>query len=226
MHCVCILLSQLIEVIRRQTGKEAEVTARVIREEAMTSKIKIGQRIPASPMPAFIVGAFVDNKPNFLAIGWAGCVNRMPPMISVAVEHTRYTNRGIKQNQAFSMNLPSVDMVKETDFCGIVSGAEVNKAEICQFNIFYGERTNTPMIEQCPLNIECTVVHTIDLGSHDLFIGRIEETHIDEDCLADGKPDITRMKPFVLTTGYTNLYIGLSKTIGKAFSIGKVLKNQ
>ena len=190
----------------------------------MINKVKIGPRIPSSPMPAFLVGAFVDGKPNFLAIGWAGCVNRTPPMISVAVDHTRYTNKGIKQNQAFSLNLPPVAMVKETDFCGIASGADVDKVDICKFNIFQGERTNTPMIEQCPLNIECTVIHTIDLGSHDLFIGRVEETHVNEDCLSGGKPDITKMKPFVVTAGYTNLYIGLSETIGKAFSIGKTLK--
>jgi len=190
----------------------------------MLNKVKIGPRIPSSPMPAFLVGAIVDDKPNFLAIGWAGCVNRTPPMISVAVAHTRYTNRGIKQSQAFSINLPPVSLVKETDFCGLASGAEVDKIDVCKFDVFYGERTYVPMIEQCPLNIECTVVHTIDLGSHDLFIGRIEETHVNEDCLVDGKPDTVSMKPFVITTGHSNLYIGLNETIGKSFSIGNTLK--
>lgn len=190
----------------------------------MVNKVKIGPRIPASPMPAFLVGALVDDKPNFLAIGWAGCVNRTPPMISVAVAHTRYTNRGINQNQAFSVNLPPASLVKETDFCGIVSGAEIDKVDRCKFNVFYGERTNAPMIEQCPLNIECTVVHTIDLGSHELFIGKIEETHIDEDCLVNDKPDMTLIKPFMVTAGYSNLYIGLTDVIGKSFSIGKELK--
>jgi flavin reductase (DIM6/NTAB) family NADH-FMN oxidoreductase RutF len=190
----------------------------------MVNKVKIGPRIPSSPMPAFLVGALVDDKPNFLAIGWAGCVNRTPPMISVAVAHTRYTNKGIKQNQAFSVNLPPVSLAKETDFCGIFTGAEVDKVNVCKFNVFYGERTYVPMIEQCPLNIECTVVHMIDLGSHDLFIGRIEETHINEDCLVDGKPDTIMMKPFILTTGHSNLYVGLNEIIGKSFSIGNALK--
>lgn len=187
-------------------------------------KTTIGPQIPASPMPVFLVGAHVDNEPNFLAIGWGGCVNRTPPMFAVAVNHARYTNKGIKQNGVFSVNVPSVELVKETDFCGIVSGSKMNKTEVCKFNVFYGERTNAPMIEQCPLNLECTVVHTIDLGSHELFIGRIEETHIDEDCLSEGKPDADRIKPFVVTTGYTNAYRSINEKIAGAFSIGNELK--
>lgn len=190
----------------------------------ITNKVRIGPRVPASLMPVFLVGALVDDVPNFLAIGWAGCVNRTPPMISIAVGHTRYTNKGIRQNRTFSVNLPTVSMVKETDFCGIVSGAEVNKAEICKFNIFHGERTNAPMIDQCPLNIECIVIHILDLGSHDLFIGSIEETYASEECLTDGNPDLTKMKPFMVTGGHANMYIGLSETIGQAFNIGKILK--
>jgi flavin reductase (DIM6/NTAB) family NADH-FMN oxidoreductase RutF len=188
------------------------------------NKTRIGPQIPASPMPVFLVGALVDNEPNFLAIGWGGCVNGKPPMFSVALNHARYTSKGIRQSGAFSVNLPSVELVKETDFCGIVSGSKTNKTAVCKFNVFYGELKNAPMIEQCPLNIECTVVHTIDLGSHDIFIGRIEETHINEDCLTGGKPDTDRIKPFALTTGHTNMYRALNETIASAFSIGNELK--
>ena len=62
-----------------------------------------------------------------------------PPTISVAIRHGRYTLKGIRQNMTFSVNVPSVDLVKETDYCGLVSGSKVNKVEACQFNVFYGK---------------------------------------------------------------------------------------
>jgi flavin reductase (DIM6/NTAB) family NADH-FMN oxidoreductase RutF len=76
------------------------------------------------------------------------------------------------------------------------------------------------MIEQCPINLECSVVHTLDLGSHSLFVGRIEETYIAEDCLTDGKPDVNKVKPFIYTTGQ-EWYHPLGKMMAKAFSVGR-----
>ena len=96
-----------------------------------------------------------------------------------------------------------------------------------KFNIFYGELKTAPLIEQCPVNLECAVAHIIDLGSHDLVIGEIKETHVSENCLTDGKPDVQKIKPFhyVMDKG-TFSYFDLGKFIGKAFQIGKELKKE
>jgi flavin reductase (DIM6/NTAB) family NADH-FMN oxidoreductase RutF len=177
-------------------------------------------------MPALLVGAKVDDKPNFMAVGWGGIVNGEPPMISVALRHQRYTLKGIKQNMTFSVNVPSTDLVKETDYCGIISGAKVNKAEVCRFKIFYGKLNNAPLIEQCPVNLECKVVHILDLGSNSLVIGRIEETHVSDSCLTDGKPDVNKIKPFIYTTAPANQYQAFGDILAKAFSIGEELKTK
>ena len=184
------------------------------------TKITIGPAPLIYPMPTFLVGANVNGKPNFLTVAWGGIANVEPPMLSVAIRHSRYTHQGISQNKTFSVNIPSTDMVKETDYCGLASGARVNKVANCHFRVFYGKLNNAPLIEQCPINLECSVVHTLDLGSHSLFIGRIEETYIAEDCLTDGKPDVNKVKPLIYTTGQ-EWYHPLGEVIAKAFSVGR-----
>jgi len=189
------------------------------------SKIMMGPRTLIYPMPVLLIGADVDDKPNFMAAAWCGIANGLPPMISVGIQPRRYTYKGIRQNLAFSANVPSVDLIRETDYCGIVSGSRVNKVEVCKFKVFYGELGGAPLIEQCPINLECKVLHILDLGSHSLVIGRIEETHISESCLTDGKPDVEKINPLIYTTEPAGQYNAFGEVVGKAFSIGRELMN-
>jgi flavin reductase (DIM6/NTAB) family NADH-FMN oxidoreductase RutF len=80
------------------------------------------------------------------------------------------------------------------------------------------------MIEQCPVNLECKLTHIIDLGSHALLIGEVEETHISESCVTEGRPDVTKIKPFIYSSGYNNQYQGFGDFIASAFKAGKALK--
>ena len=175
-------------------------------------------------MPTFLVGANVDDKPNFMAVAWGCICNHVPPMIAVAVRHKRHTNKGIKQNNTFSVNIPSVDLVKEADYCGIISGAKADKVKACGFRVFYGKLNTAPMVEQCPLNLECSLAQVIDLGTHDLIIGKIEETHISDACLIKGKPDAAKIKPLIYTPGDPPHYRAMGEFIATAFSVGKEIK--
>lgn len=187
-------------------------------------KILMGPQTLIYPMPVLLVGSNVDDKPNFMAVAWGGIANSEPPMISVAIRHTRHTLKGIRQNEAFSVNIPSANMVREADYCGITSGAKVDKVEVCQFEVFYGKLGNAPLIEQCPVNLECKVIHILDLGSHALVIGRIEETHVSESCLTDGKPDVNKIKPITYVMSPISRYQALGEVLGKAFNVGRELK--
>ena len=177
------------------------------------------------PMPAFLIGAKVDDKPNFMTAAWSGIAGGTPPMISVAIRQQRYTLKGIRQNMAFSVNVPSVDQVKETDYCGIVSGDKADKVEVCQFEVFYGKLDTAPLIEQCPVNLECTVSHILDVGSHALVVGRIEEVYVSEDCLTDGEPDVSKIKPLTYVAQPGRRYQALGEFVANSFSIGRELMN-
>lgn len=190
------------------------------------AKVLMGAQALIYPMPALLVGANVDGRPNFMAVAWGGVANGSPPMISVAIRPNRYTHRGIRQNWTFSVNVPSTDLARETDFCGIVSGATVDKVEACQFKVFYGKLGDAPLIEQCPINLECKVVQILELGSHSLIVGRVEETHISETCLTDGRPDIDKIKPFIFTAAPSRQYQAFGEVVGKAFSIGRDLEEK
>ena len=186
-------------------------------------KTKMGPTTLIYPMPTVLVGADVDGKPNFLAIAWCGIANGEPPMVSVAIRPQRYTLNGIKQNQTFSVNIPSVNLVKEADYCGVRSGAKVDKVATCNFNVFYGKVEKAPLIEQCPVNLECRVAQTVELGSHFLIIGRIEEVHVSDDCFTDGEPDVEKIKPFIFVTP-SRQYYAYGDAIAKAFSVGLELE--
>ena len=189
-------------------------------------KILMGPQTLIYPMPVLLIGSKVDAKPNFMAVAWGGIANGEPPMISVAIRHSRYTYRGIRQNLTFSVNIPASAMVREADYCGITSGSEVNKVEVCRFKVFYGKLGNAPLIEQCPINLECKVMHILDLGSHALVVGRIEETHVSESCLTDGKPDVNKIKPMSYIMSPATQYQALGEVLAEAFSIGNELKRR
>jgi flavin reductase (DIM6/NTAB) family NADH-FMN oxidoreductase RutF len=187
-------------------------------------KVKLGAQTLVYPMPAFLIGANVEKRANFMTAAWSGIACSEPPMISVAIRHPRYTLKGIEENMTFSVNVPSVDQAREVDYCGIVSGDKVDKAAVCKFEVFYGKLQNAPMIKQCPVNLECKVEHMLDLGSHVLVIGKIEEVHVSGNCLTGGQPDVKKIRPIMWTTLPANVYQGLGDEIGKAFKVGLELK--
>jgi flavin reductase (DIM6/NTAB) family NADH-FMN oxidoreductase RutF len=185
------------------------------------SKIALGPSPLIYPTPALMIGANVAGKPNFMTAAWCGVVNSQPPMVSASLQHHRYTLLGIRENDTFSLNIPSVSMVKETDYCGIVSGVNTDKVADCKFELFYGKLKTAPMIDQCPVNLECTVIQMLNLGSHTLVIGQVKETYVTESCITGGNPDVEKIRPMLWVMGSGREYRGFGKPIGTGFSIGK-----
>jgi len=184
------------------------------------AKIKVTKNVMWNPMPVVLVGTQVKGRANFMAVGWSCPVNWEPPMVALAIGKKHYTATGISSTKTFSVNLPSVALLQKTDYCGIYSGEKVDKSEL--FEVFYGELKTAPMISQCPLNLECTLVQTVTLSTTFLFIGQVVGMYCEERFLAEGGPDIVKMEPFVLTTPDT-CYHSLGQTLGKAWEIGKKL---
>ncbi len=190
------------------------------------AKVQMGPGTSIYPMPTLLVGANVDGKPNFMTVAWGNIANAEPPMAAVAIRVKRYTRIGIEQNKTFSINIPSADLVKEADYCGIVSGAKADKVQACHFTVFYGKLGTAPMIEQCPINLECSVVHSLELGSHFLYIGRIEEVHVSSDYLAEGRIDLDKVKPLAHMAEPSRQYHTMGELQGKAFRIGLEIKGK
>jgi flavin reductase (DIM6/NTAB) family NADH-FMN oxidoreductase RutF len=189
------------------------------------TKVTIGARTLLYPLPTVLVGANVDGKANFIAVAWCGIVNSRPPMLSVSLQHPRYTLKGIKQNDTFSVNIPSVDKMLETDYCGVFSGAKRDKVADCKFTVFYGKLENAPLINECPVNIECRVSQMITLPSHEHIIGQVEEIHVTDSCLTNGDPDVKKVNPFLFIARPTDEYWTFGKPIGKGHSMGRQMRH-
>jgi len=183
-------------------------------------KVAMGTKILFLPSPVTLIGANVNEKPNYLAAAWCNIVNNIPPMISISLYRIRYTRTGIKENGTFSVNIPSSKQVKETDYCGIFSGRSVDKSKI--FDCFYGKLKTAPMIRSCPVNMECSLHSIYNIGTHDLYIGDIAEIYIDENCISDGIPDMKRIDPMVCT--WKGNYWLVGEFIAKTFDAGKRYK--
>jgi len=185
------------------------------------TKIKLESKTGPLPIlgfyPTILIGANVDDKPDFTTVAWTGVAASVPPSITIALQHHRHSLKGVRQNMSFSVNIPSADYVKETDYCGLASGARVDKAADCHFTVFYGKLKNVPFIEQCPINHGCEVIQILNLGSHELIVGRIVETHVSEECLTAGRPDPAKVNPF-LFAGWG--YYRVGEHLGDAFRCG------
>lgn len=184
-------------------------------------KIKIDRNAFVYPMPVVLVGTMVDNRPNFMTVAWVNRVNFQPPMLAVAIGLKQYTNGGITDHRTFSVNIPSADLVEKVDYCGMVSGRNQDKSKV--FEIFRGELPNTPMIKDCPLTMECKVFKTVDLPADYLYIGEIVNAYSENRYLTDGKPDVQKINPFILTMP-DNHYWKIGPNAGNAWSIGKNYK--
>ena len=189
----------------------------------MREKVNIGIDASSYPMPVTLVGANVRGKANFMAVAWVTRVNFKPAILAVAPNNTHYTPEGIRENHTFSINVPSAGMVEATDYCGLVSGRRADKSRI--FEVFYGETETAPMIRQCPLCFECKLLQIHELPTNSLCLGEVVAVFTEEKYMTDGKPDIKKMDPFVLTMP-DNRYWALGDCIGKAWGTGKKLKER
>ena len=182
-------------------------------------RIKLGPKNCLYPLPTTLIGANVNGKRNFIAIAHVGIMDLGSVSLGMAKVH--YTNKGIKENKTFSVNIPSENMVEKTDYCGLVSGREVNKGEL--FKTFYGKLKTAPMIEECPINMECELIKTVDFPNHDIFIGRIVETYCDDIVLENEVVDFSKVKPILFVMNDRS-YWKLGGKLARAWNVGKKFK--
>ncbi|MGI5940005.1 MAG: flavin reductase family protein [Thermoleophilia bacterium] len=186
-------------------------------------KKNIGKNFDICPMPVVIVGTLVDDKPNFMTVAWITKLSFNPPLVGISVGAKQHSVKGIRQNGEFSVNYPSVNEMELADYCGLVHGYDEDKTG--HIDIFQGTLTHAPMVRQCPVNLECRLIQTVDLGEQFFFIGEVAHMYASERILSDDQVDLAKFSPFVLTMP-GNSYRPLGEHIGDAWSIGRKLMEQ
>ncbi len=169
------------------------------------------------PLPPCLITCGPVEKPNIITLTWAGSLCSEPPIMGVSIRPSRHSHPLVKQSGEFAINVPTAEMVRAVDWCGNVSGRNQDKFVAMGLTPVPAEVIRTALIRECPLNLECRVVQTVSLGSHDLFLGRVVAVHADESILdGDGDIDLGKANPlaygghsywslgqFVAKQGYT-----------------------
>ena len=176
------------------------------------------------PLPPTMVSCGDMENSNIITIGWTGILNTIPPKTYISVRPTRHSYNIIKEKGEFVINLTPSKLVKEADYCGIYTGKKVDKFEKCKLTKVKGTQVDAPMIDECPVSIECKVTDIIPLGSHDMFMADIVAVNVDESLF--DKDDKMHLDKANLVAYAHGEYFELGKKIGKfGFSTNKKKKN-
>jgi flavin reductase (DIM6/NTAB) family NADH-FMN oxidoreductase RutF len=184
-------------------------------------KKSIGVKELAFPAPAFVIGTYDDKGvPNGVTLAWSGIVSSGPASIGISVRPGRYSYKSLMDRRAFTVNFATEKYLAEMDYFGIASGRDVNKFERTGLTAVRGDSVDAPYILEFPVNIECEVTNTVELGVHTLFIGAVRDVKVNEDALdASGRVDIgaAGVLTFDMTSGS---YLKPGAFAGKAFGAG------
>ncbi|MGB8453677.1 MAG: flavin reductase family protein [Anaerocolumna sp.] len=148
------------------------------------------------PAPKVLVSCRgLDGEDNVLAVGYCGNCSYEPPMVMVGIVPTRYSYKMIKESGCFVVNLVDKNYRETFEFLGRNSKRDCDKLKEQNVRLKDGVKVNAPILTDCPVNIECTVVDSIMTGSHEMFVGKVEYVHADGNLVDDeGSIDFSQIK--------------------------------
>lgn len=183
-------------------------------------KISLKAGTLLAPLPAVLVTCGTKEKANVLTIAWTGIINTIPPMTYISVRPERHSYNIIKETGEFVINLTTSAMAKETDFCGVRSGRDIDKISRCRLHLTAGETVGAPVIEESPLSLECRVTEIKELGSHHMFIAEITKVRLEERFM-DSKGKINLQQAGLMAYSHGE-YFSLGRKLGDfGFSVRK-----
>ena len=189
------------------------------------AKIKWKGGALIAPLPPVMVSCGDMESSNILTVAWTGITNTIPPKTYISVRPSRHSYNIIKNSGEFVLNLTPASLIKAADYCGIYTGAKVDKFAKCNLTKEAASEVACPLIAECPLSIECKVTDIIPLGTHDMFMADIVAVNVDDSLLdKNGKLDLARAGLAAFAHGE---YFELGKKIGYfGFSAAKKKKGK
>ena len=178
----------------------------------MSEKIEMKGGTLLAPVPPALVSCGTVEKPNALAVAWTGITCSDPPKTYVSIRPSRYSYGLIKESGEFVINLPTEEMAKAIDFCGVHSGRDKDKLALCGLEVETSGKVIAPTVKNAKISLECRVTDIIPLGSHDMFMADILAVRIAPELLDEsGKIRFDKAKLIAYSHGE---YYTLGKKIG------------
>ena len=136
-------------------------------------------------LPSFpVVLVTVDD--NIMTAAAFHFYSFIPPSVMIGIIPRNWTYSLISRDKEFGINIPKNDQLEKVKICGSKSGKEDEKFQLTGFTPFKGEVIKSSLIEDCPVNLECELMHEVQYeGSHRWLIGEIKAVHIDDNYLRD-----------------------------------------
>jgi len=175
------------------------------------------------PVPIVLVGALVDDRPNYATVGDCAIMGIDPALVVVSLSEGHHTTRGIVEQGTFSVNFPRTDALALVDYFGQVSGRDVDKSRLVVTT--FGELETAPMLDSCPVSLECRVRNACTLEHRHLFVGSVAQAYVAEDCLDDGKrvAPLSILDPILYALD--NRYYGVGRAIGVGYEEADKLRD-
>ena len=172
------------------------------------------------PLPAVMVSCGDMEKSNIITVAWTGIINTDPAMVYISVRSSRYSYNLIKEKGEFIINLTTKDLAYATDWCGVKTGAKIDKFKEMKLTKEKAKFVKCPMIKESPVSVECKVKEVRELGSHHMFVAEVLAINADEKYIDDkGAFDISKCDLIAYSNGN---YYSLGKKIGRfGFSVQK-----
>lgn len=155
-----------------------------------------------SPVPPTLVSCGNGETKNIFTVAWTGTMCTKPPVTYISVRQSRFSYDLIEKSGEFVINLVPENLVSVCDSCGVKSGRDLDKFETYSLTAAAAKTLkNAPIIEECPVNIECKVIQKIPLGSHDVFMANITAVNVNSD-LIDENGKIRKIYSELYATSY------------------------
>lgn len=166
------------------------------------------------PLPAVMISVgTMEGEKNIFTVSWAGTVCTNPPMVSISVRKSRHSYKMIEETGEFVINLTTKELAFATDYCGVVSGRDVDKFAKMNLTPVSGKVVKAPLIAESPVSIECVVKSKTELGTHDMFLAEVVSVTVDDKYIDERDSfDLQKADPIVYSHGG---YYTLDKQIGR-----------
>lgn len=166
-----------------------------------------------APVPPALISCGTLDKPNVMTAAWTGIVCTEPTLVYVSIRPTRYSNELIRQTGEFVINVPTAQLAKAVDLCGVKSGRDVNKFRLAGLTPVQCSSIGAPQIAEAPVSLECKVKEMTSFGTHDMFLAEVLAVNVDDALInKTGALDLQKAGLLAYAHGF---YYALGKKIGK-----------
>ena len=138
------------------------------------------------PMHTVLVSCVSESgKPNIITLAWAMPTSISPPLVAVSIGPRRHSHRLIEETREFVVNIPTMEILNQTLFCGRVSGRDHDKFKEANLTPLPAKKVKPPIIKECVAHLECKLHSQFTTGDHTIFVGEIVEAYANKDAFAE-----------------------------------------